>query len=203
MKNKLIKKAQKLRSNGFTTGEIADELNVSIDTARWLTLQKTTEKTEAPVDFAISWENLGGNSTRLKYVSSALADISLSHGEADVVVGIAISGIPFATMMAEHLNETSDKRTSLSIFHPNKHRKQDGDSDGEGAISANFASVMDKKVIIVDDVITSGNTITEVIHSVKESGGIPIAVTVLIDKVGLSEIDGVPIESLIKINRLG
>jgi len=203
MKSKLIKKAQKLRSNGFTTGEIADELNVSIDTARWLTLQKNTEKNDAPVDFAISWENLGGNSTRLKYVSGALADVALAHGEADVVVGIAISGIPFATMMAEHLNENSSKRTSLSVFHPNKHRKDDENNQGEGAISANFGSVNGKKVIIVDDVITSGNTITEVIHSVKESGGIPIAVTVLIDKAGLSEIDGVPIESLIKISRLG
>ena len=201
MKTELIKKAQKLRSNGFTTGEIADELNVSIDTARWLTLQKSTGKSDAPVDFAISWENLGGNSTRLKHVSGALADVSLSHGEADIIVGIAISGIPFATMMAEQLNENSDKRTSLSIFHPNKHRKDD--EHGEGAISENFASVKDKKVVIVDDVITSGNTITEVIHAVKENGGIPIAVTVLIDKAGLSEIDGVPIESLIKISRLG
>ena len=40
MKEKLIQKAQELRQHGFTTGEIADELNVSMDTARWLTLQK-------------------------------------------------------------------------------------------------------------------------------------------------------------------
>ena len=44
MKNKLIQKAQELRQHGFTTGEIADELNVSMDTARWLTLQKATEE---------------------------------------------------------------------------------------------------------------------------------------------------------------
>ena len=54
MKEKLIKKAQELRQHGFTTGEIADELNVSMDTARWLTLQKPAEeKPEAPVDFFI------------------------------------------------------------------------------------------------------------------------------------------------------
>ena len=45
MKQKLIAKAQELRQHGFTTGEIADELNVSMDTARWLTLQKAEEKT--------------------------------------------------------------------------------------------------------------------------------------------------------------
>ena len=33
MNEKLIKEAHKLRSRGFTTGEIADELNVSKDTA--------------------------------------------------------------------------------------------------------------------------------------------------------------------------
>lgn len=95
MKKKLIKKAQELRQHGFTTGEIADELNVSMDTARWLTLQKPTEeKTKAPTDFAINWKSVGGNSTRLRYVSGALSDMALSHGEANVVVGIAVSGVP-------------------------------------------------------------------------------------------------------------
>ena len=58
MENELIQKAQELRKHGFTTGEIADELNVSMDTARWLTLQKPRdEKPEAPVDFAINWRD--------------------------------------------------------------------------------------------------------------------------------------------------
>ena len=56
VKQKLIQKAQELRQHGFTTGEIADELNVSMDTARWLTLQKTAEvKADAPTDIAINW----------------------------------------------------------------------------------------------------------------------------------------------------
>ena len=46
MNSKLINRANELRSHGFTTGEIADELNVSMDTARWLTLQKNDEKEE-------------------------------------------------------------------------------------------------------------------------------------------------------------
>ena len=41
------------------------------------------------------------------------------------------------------------------------------------------------------------------LETVKDHGGEPIAVTVLIDKAGLSEIDGVPVESLIKVSRLG
>ena len=202
MKKQLIQKAHELRQHGFTTGEIADELNVSMDTARWLTLQKPTEvKTEAPaLDFAINWNSLGGNSTRLRYVSGALSDMALNHGEADVVVGIAVSGVPFATMMADFLEDMSEVPTSLAIYHPNKHRKDA--IDEEGMISTNFGSVEGEKVIIVDDVITSGKTAKEVIHAVKDLGGEPTCVTVLIDKAGLSEIENVPVESLIKVSRL-
>lgn len=203
MKTKLIQKAQELRQHGFTTGEIADELNVSMDTARWLTLQKAEEeKVDAPVDFAINWNSIGGNSTRLSYVSGALSDMALSHGEADVVLGIAVSGVPFATVMADFLEDMSGVDTSLAIFHPNKHRKDQDNTDDEGTISTNFGSVEGKKVIIVDDVITSGKTAREVIHTVKDHGGEPICVTVLIDKTGLSEIEDVPVESLIKVSRL-
>ena len=203
MKQKLIKKAQELRQHGFTTGEIADELNVSMDTARWLTLQKTTEvKAEAPVDFAINWKSIGGNSTRLSYVSGALSDMALSHGDADTIVGIAVSGIPFATVMADFIEDMTGEDTSLAIFHPNKHRKDADATDDEGTISTNFGSAEGKKVVIVDDVITSGKTAKEVIHTVKDLGGEPTCVTVLIDKAGLSEIEGIPVESLIKVSRL-
>ena len=202
MKQKLIQKAQELRQHGFTTGEIADELNVSMDTARWLTLQKATEvKSEAPVDFAINWESIGGNSTRLSYVSGALSDMALTHGDVDTLVGIAVSGIPFATVMADLIQDMTGEDTSLAIYHPQKHRK-DNDENNEGTISTNFGSVKGKKVVIVDDVITSGKTAKEVIHTVKDLGGEPTCVTVLIDKAGLSEIEGIPVESLIKVSRL-
>ena len=202
MKQKLIAKAQELRKHGFTTGEIADELNVSMDTARWLILQKTEKKTDAPVDFAINWKSIGGNSTRLSYVSGALSDMALSHGEADTVVGIAVSGVPFATVMADFIEDMTGVDTSLAIFHPNKHRKDQDSTEDNGAISTNFGTVEGKRVVIVDDVITSGKTVKEVIHTVKDLGGEPTCVTVLIDKAGLSEIEGVPVESLIKISRL-
>jgi len=205
MKQDLIKKAHELRIRGFTIGEIADELNVSMDTARWLNMQKLDEKektTDVPVDFAINWNSLGGSSSRLRYVSAALSDMALVHGEVDVVVGIAVSGIPFATMMADFLEIEEGFETSLAVFHPVKHRKEN-DKDQKGAISQNFAQVKGKRVIVVDDVITSGKTVKEVVNALKDQGAKPITVVVLIDKVGISEIDGVPVESLIKVNRLG
>ncbi|MCL2156892.1 MAG: orotate phosphoribosyltransferase-like protein [Methanobrevibacter sp.] len=206
MNEQLIKKANDLRSHGFTTGEIADELNVSMDTARWLALQKQNEEKikDAPIDFAINWNSLGESTSRLRYVSAALSDMALAHGKANVIVGIAVSGIPFATMMANVLETEKGLKTSLAVFHPIKHRKSDNEKvNEEGAISENFASVKGKKVIIVDDVITSGKTVTQVINALKDLGAKPKAVTVLIDKVGISEIEGIPVESLIKVSRLG
>ena len=137
-----------------------------------------------------------------KYVSSALSDLTLSYGEAEVVCGIAVSGIPFATLMADLLEDMTGVDTSLAIFHPHKHRKDTDDTDDEGTISTNFGSVEGKKVVIVDDVITSGKTAREVIHTVKDLGGEPLCVVVLIDKAGLSEIEEVPVESLIRVGRI-
>jgi orotate phosphoribosyltransferase len=205
MNSKLIKRANELRSHGFTTGEIADELNVSMDTARWLTLQKTDEKKEPkqkPIDFAINWKSLGASSSRLRYISAALGDMAITHGDVDTVIGIAISGIPFSVIMAEYIEDVTGNKTSLAVYHPNKHKKVDNDGDGEGAISSNFGSVEGKKVVIVDDVITSGKTMREVINAVRDHGAEPTVCTVLIDKAGLSEVEGVPVESLIKVSRL-
>ena len=204
MNQELINRAHELRNHGFTTGEIADELNVSMDTARWLTLQKKEQEAQieaAPVDIAINWNSLGGSATRLRYVSAALSDIALKHGDIDLVVGIATSGVPFATMMADVIEELTGTTTCISIFHPKKHRTNAINSD-EGAISSNFGTVEGKRIVIVDDVTTSGDTIKDVIKVVKDHGGNPVVVTVLIDKSGLEEVDGVPIESLIKVSQL-
>ncbi|MGC9516836.1 MAG: orotate phosphoribosyltransferase-like protein [Methanomicrobiales archaeon] len=205
MSEELIKKASELRSRGFTTGEIADELNVSKDTARWLILQVSGKKIETetqkiPVDFAINWESLGGSSARLKYVSAAMADMAIKYKEPDVIMGIAVSGVPFATMMADIINIETGWETSIAVFHPKKHRKGE---DAKGAISSNFASVEGKKVVIVDDVITSGRTIKEVVNILKDLNAEPLLVTVLIDKKGISKVENVPVESLIRVRRLG
>jgi orotate phosphoribosyltransferase len=199
MNEELIEKAYELRSRGFTTGEIADELNVSKDTARWLILQMSGKKVEseaqeAPVDFAIDWKNLGSSSARMMYVSAAMADLALEYGDVEVVVGITVSGVPFATMMAEIIG------ADITVFHPIKHRKG---KDAKGAISSNFASVDGKKVVIVDDVITSGKTINEAIDVLNSLGADPLGVVVLIDKKGISQIEDVPVEPLIRVSRLG
>ncbi|RAP51818.1 MAG: orotate phosphoribosyltransferase [Methanosphaera sp. rholeuAM270] len=198
MNSKLIEKATELRSKGLTTGEIADELNISKDTTQWLIMQMTSvtksKQKQKPDDFAINWKTVGSSSARMQYISSALADLAVEDGDVDVVVGISISGIPFATIMAELLD------AELSVFHPVKHMKNES---AQGAISNNFATVKNKKVVIVDDVITSGTTVTDAVNVCKSHGAKPIAVTVLVDKKGINDLNNVPVKSLIKINKVG
>mgnify|MGYP005853764721 FL=1 len=137
---------------------------------------------------------LGSSSARMMNVSAAMADLALEYGNVEVVVGITVSGVPFATMMAEIIG------ADITVFHPIKHRKEE---DAKGAISSNFASVEGKNVVIVDDVITSGRTIKEAIDVLNDLGANPLGVVVLIDKKGISKMDKIPVESLIRVSRLG
>jgi orotate phosphoribosyltransferase len=54
----------------------------------------------------------------------------------------------------------------------------------------------------VDDVITSGNTMHEVVRYVRTHGGNPVAVLVIFDKRGIRDVDGVPVYSLFRISRI-
>ena len=42
----------------------------------------------------------------------------------------------------------------------------------------------------------------EVVNTVQDLGGEPVAITVLIDKAGLTDILGVPVKSIISLSRL-
>jgi orotate phosphoribosyltransferase len=61
---------------------------------------------------------------------------------------------------------------------------------------------MDKECIIIDDVITSGRTLEEVVEYLDEHGAKINAIAVLIDKKGTEEIAGVPVVSLLKVLRV-
>jgi orotate phosphoribosyltransferase len=111
----------------------------------------------------------------------------------EVFVGIAISGIPLATLMA-----VSDN-ARLGIYHPAKHA---GGEEPIGSMSGNFGIRPGEKIVIVDDVITSGKTLQEVIGYIKRHGAVPVACSVLFDKRGIREIDGVPVYSLFKVSRI-
>ena len=199
MNRELLKKVIELKNNGLTIGEIAEELNVLMETARYLVLnaEKLLKEEEKAiklenVDIFIDWKNIGSSANRLKCISSIIVDILKSRNiEVDTVVGISTSGVPIATLVASELNK------ELTIYIPKKHISEEGKKI-TGSISQNFSAVNYKRAVIVDDVVTSGSTLKECIKQLKEICS-PKLVVVLIDKSGLDEIEGVPLIPLITI----
>ncbi len=191
--DEIIKKAQELKEKGFTTGEIADELNVSRATALWLITQDMEKK--APKDIYVDWSTIGSNPKALKNVSLAMVEIVKKEiPSPEVVAGIAVSGLPLATIIAEELN------ADLAVIRPRKHLWEPDKKPKSGFILSNFAKVREKKVLIVDDIATTGTTIRETIELLESMKAKPIGAIVMVDKKGLRQVRGVPVKSLIKVS---
>ncbi|WP_406660252.1 orotate phosphoribosyltransferase-like protein [Methanolobus sp. ZRKC3] len=202
MKNidKLIRKAEELQANGLVTRQIADELNVSRETATWLlTRSKKEEASPAPKDISVNWSSIGKSSFRLRHISIALCDMvveTLEKTDQDVemVVGIGLSGVPLASLMADEMG------SELSVYHA--YNEHEDDENTRGAFSRNFGSIKGKSCVIVDDVITTGRTVSDVVTDLRLAGAKPVAIAVLVDKSGSEEIAEVPVQSLVSIVRV-
>jgi orotate phosphoribosyltransferase len=187
----LIKKALKFKESGLTDYEICEELNVSKETASWLLNQGKEKKPEG--ELKVGWRSIGVSPSRIGSISYALSDIILEEVEKreldiDVVVGIAINGIPYGMYVAEELC------LDFAVFRPH-HEKI-------GAFSSNYASVTDKNVVLVDDVIGTGETFKSAIKAVKAEKGTPVLCVCLLNKRSTNDVGGVPLRSLIRARPL-
>jgi orotate phosphoribosyltransferase len=195
----LIGRAKMLLGEGHSPGQIADELSLSMETVTWLLTQ--AKGTTAPKDVHIDWSAVSSQAPLLEETAMMLLNRyyqdqdseSSSSPAAEVVVGIALSGIPLATLIAVQ------EAAQLSIYHP---AKQNQSEKPMGSISGNFAPISGKRCIIVDDVITSGKTMHEVVKYLKKHNAVPVAIWVIFDKRGIKDVEGVPVYSLFKISRI-
>ena len=100
------------------------------------------------------------------------------------VIGPATGGIIVAYETARHLD-------SRAIFA----EKQ----DRELVLGRGFELGRDEKVLVVEDVTTTGASVKKVVQIVREQGADPVAVAVLVDRSG-GKIDfDLPFESLVSI----
>lgn len=196
----LIDSASELAEQGLSKGEIADELNVSRETASWLVERGGGNATGRPVsssasDIHVDWSAFGRDSTRLNHLGAAMADMLYSESEeVDLTIGIEKAGVPLATSVARRLD------TDLGAYAPRKHQWDEGDiEDHGGTFSRNFAGIRGRECYVVDDTITSGTTMTETVEAIRNEGGEPVACMVLVDKRGVDEIEGVPVHSLLQV----
>ena len=201
----LIESASELAQQGLSKGEIADELNVSRETASWLVERGGTELASGPEpsgglhDIHVDWSAIGRDSARLTHVCHALSDLLSKEGDGiDLTIGIEKAGVPIATTVANALE------TDLGTYTPRKHQWEEGDIEElEGTFSRNFASIRGRDCYVVDDTITSGTTLTETIDAIRAEGGNPVSCAVLVDKQGVDEIEGVPVYSLVQVIQVG
>ncbi|MFO8109679.1 MAG: orotate phosphoribosyltransferase-like protein [Thermoplasmata archaeon] len=193
----LVQEAMEYKEKGLKEKEIATELSLSIDTIRWL-LTKNVKEEKPPIDVMIGWRSVGVFGGRIGLLSTLFSDIIIEEMEKmdtdfDTVVGIAINGIPMATLVSEQLGK------ELAIYRPREKERR----GGGGALSSNYASVDGKKVVIIDDVISTGETMQGAITDMEERGGETVLCMVSVNKDSRDEVIGVPLRALIRTQVIG
>jgi len=192
----LMEKAKELRKRGLSIDEIAKELNVSRETAEYLIEKASGEDIEPPRDIYVDWEPVASSPTRLELLGKALSNLIMEEIERgkisypEVVAGMISSGVPLASVIAKELG------TKLTLIRPWHY------GGGKGLVSEKFSEVSDKKVLVIDDVITTGRTAKYTFSLIREAGGHPIGIGVIVDKKGSDEIEGLPVFYLIRASAI-
>lgn len=179
--------ASNLMKEGLNTQQIADELSLSQDTITWLL--SGTGDGERPNDVRIGWRTLGVRPQRIAAVGSIMADVAdeeLGFENIDTVVGISINGIAFAYEVARILE------SDVTVF------RTTDEGEGSGSLSNKYGQVAGKRVVIIDDVLSSGKTMSKTIQSIRAAGGEVSLAVVLVNKTTRNEIDDVPLRGLIR-----
>jgi orotate phosphoribosyltransferase len=126
----------------------------------------------SPYYFNFGLFNTGSALARLgQYFAQALVDSGI---ECDVILGPAYKGIPLATTMAVALSEHH------GIDMPYAFNRKEVKSHGEGG--SIVGAELKGRVAIVDDVITAGTAIREVMAIIEAHKAIPAATLIAIDR---------------------
>ncbi|DAC47653.1 MAG TPA: orotate phosphoribosyltransferase-like protein [Candidatus Poseidoniales archaeon] len=179
--------ASSLMKEGLNTQQIADELSLSQDTITWLL--SGTGESDRPSDVRIGWRTLGVRPQRIAAVGSIMADVvdeEIGYENIDTVVGISINGIAFAYEVARVLE------SDMTVF------RTTDKGEGSGSLSNKYGQVAGKQVVIIDDVLSSGKTLSKTIQSIRAAGGEVVLAIVLVNKTTRNEIDDVPLRGLIR-----
>ena len=177
--------AANLRKEGLNSQQIADELSLSQDTISWLLGSSGEDK---PRDVRIGWRTIGVRPQRIAATGAIMADVVAEEcGDMiDTIVGISINGVLFAHEVANQLG------CEVAI-----HRNVDG-GPGKGALSNKYGQVAGKRIVIVDDVLSTGVTMNRTIDAMRECGAEVALCLVLVNKTVRNEIDGIPLRGLVR-----
>ena len=185
-------KANELREEGHTTREIGQEMHLSKATIEWLLAKQASSNfsERLPPDVKVGWRSIGVSGSRINSIAEIMADIILEEQEKrefdfDMIAGITNNGIPLATVISDLLG------ADFGMIRPSREGTQTN-------YASNYATLKNKNVVIVDDVISTGSTTKEAINFVREKEGNPVMVIVLINKKPDDELEKVPLRALIR-----
>lgn len=103
----------------------------------------------------------------------------------DLVAGPTTGGIILSYEVARQLGSRASGAPVRGIF---------AESDGAGrSFQRSFRVEPGERVLVVDDILTTGGSIRQVIEAVRESGGVPVGVGVLVDRTGGRADFGLPL----------
>ena len=189
---KMAKKANELREEGHTTREIGQEMHLSKATIEWLLAKQASSdfSEKSPPDVKVGWRSIGVSGSRINSIAEIMADIILEEQEKrefdfDMIAGITNNGVPLAIIISDLLG------ADFGMIRPSREGTKTN-------YASNYASLKNKNVVIVDDVISTGSTTKEAINFIREKEGTPVMIIVLINKKPDNELENVPLRALIR-----
>ena len=189
---RMAEKANELREKGHATREISQEMHLSEATVEWLLAREASKDFtgQLPPDVKVGWRTIGVSGSRISSIAEIMADVILEEQddkglEITMVAGVTNNGVPLAKIISDLLG------VDFGIIRPSRTGTQTN-------YGSNYAGLEGKNIVIVDDVISTGSTVKEVINFTKEQKGNPVLIMTLINKKADDELDGIPLRALIR-----
>ena len=184
--DELRAKVEEFRLSGLNTQQIADELSLSQTTVQWLSASDF-EVDDKPLDVKVGWRSIAVKGDRIEAVSYIFCDIidEVVGDEIDTIVGVSINGFAFAQAISSTMDLEMAVVRSIN-------------EEVGGHLSEVYAGIDGKRVIIIDDVYSSGTTMKKTAADLKASGADVKMCMVLVNKSWDDDVDGVPLRALIR-----
>jgi len=159
---------------------------------------------KSPYFFNAGLFNDGGSLSRLgRFYAQALGHSDLP--EVDVIFGPAYKGIPLAAVTAVALADSFDRDLPYCF------NRKEAKDHGEGGTLV--GAPLEGRVLIIDDVITAGTAVREVMQIIQQAGATPAAVMIALDRQergqgelsAIQEVErdfGIPVISIVSLNQV-
>ena len=159
---------------------------------------------KSPYFFNAGLFNTGAALSRLgRFYAQAFVHSTVE--DVDVIFGPAYKGIPLAAVTAVALADSFDRNMPYCF------NRKEAKDHGEGGNLV--GAPLEGRVLIIDDVITAGTAVREVMHIIEAAGATPAAVMIALDRQergqgelsAIQEVErdfGIPVISIVSLEQV-